>query len=304
MDGPSLCQHLDDDLFLRLVHFKDVQTFFYFVPDIGKSDSSKEHFLFFFHFKNMEFEEVSLFQRLPLEVVSHIVSFLPSVKDINTFGQTCSSYHQLIREQDMRFVRKEYGTLPRPSKGITTKGKFHISPMGVLHGPCCTFFRGSATVSTYSHGVLSGFQMSVFENGNVESGTYRNGERVGLWKNDSEGFRKAWKGSSRRVMYNEDGSSYSHSNGGGTSDKIFSYDKDAKILAMYKAEMTDQDFRCEKTGEMFCAGYISCLPLTEGAFSGTREHFFHCCKEHQGDMPNDLLYFERPDGFLTEEMDK
>ncbi|BAU80340.1 putative F-box containing protein [Tokyovirus A1] len=35
-------------------------------------------------------------------------------------------------------------------------------------------------------------------------------------------------------------------------------------------------------------------------FHKVENRFYHCCKEHQGDMPDDLLYFENPDGFLVE----
>nr|WNL49543.1 F-box containing protein [Marseillevirus sp.] len=234
------------------------------------------------------------FQDFPLEVVSHIVSFLPSVKHINAFAQTCHIYHEFVREQDMRFVCREYGNLP----GSTGKrGMFHCSPTGVLHGSCCIFFEGGATVSTYSRGVLSGFQMTVFEDGDIDCGMYKNGKRVGLWKNDSKRFRENWSGGSRRVYYNEDGSSYSHTKNGIT-EKIFCYDKNNAFLAMYKEEMLDQDFHCEKTNQVVPSRYVLHLP-TEDGFHKTGRHFFHCCKKHQGDMPNDLLYFEKPDGFLV-----
>ncbi|AQM73424.1 hypothetical protein B1750_gp443 [Noumeavirus] len=203
----------------------------------------------------------------------------------------------------MRFVCKEYGTPRLPFEGIAAKGTFHVSPTGKLHGPYLAFFGGSVKVSTFSHGVLSGFQMSVFENGYVESGTYRNGKRVGLWRNDSEGFRNDWNGSARRVMHNQDGSSYSHSKED-NSDTIFLYDKDNRILAMYKEHMMGEDFHCENSGKTFCAGYIPFVPFTEGTYSAVGTHLFHCCKEHQGDMPNDLLYFEQPDCLLLEEKDQ
>nr|WRK65327.1 F-box containing protein [Marseillevirus futianmevirus] len=244
---------------------------------------------FSFTSKTMEFQDFSL------EVVSHIVSFLCSVKHINSFAQTCSVYHQLVREQDMRFVCREYGKVPGPTE---KRGTFHVSPTGVLHGPCCTSHEGGVVASTYSHGVLSGFQMTFYGNGYVESGMYKDGERVGLWKNDSAGFREDWNGDSRRVFYNEDGSSHSHSKGDG-GDVIFSYDKNDKILSMYREEMMDEEFYCENSNITFCAGYVEYLPEEYG-FSKTKKRFFHCCKEHQGDMPDDLLYFEEPDGFLRE----
>lgn len=227
------------------------------------------------------------FQDFPLEVVSHIVSFLPSVKHINAFGQTCRIYYKLIREQDMHFVRKEYGTIPFSIES----GCFHISPTGVLHGFCLSFSpTGKAKASTYYHDVLSGFHMTVSKNGFVESGTYKNGERVGLWKNDSEDFRKEWGGYSCRTKYNEDGGHVSHTQEHG-SETIYNYGKGGKILAIYEEEALNEGFYCENTDQTFYTGFSLHL-MTVMGFQKSESRFYHCCKEHQGDMPDDLLYFE------------
>nr|WNL49534.1 F-box containing protein [Marseillevirus sp.] len=226
------------------------------------------------------------FQDFPLEVVSHIVSFLPSVKHINAFGQTCSAYHKLIRGQDMRFVRKEYGTIPLSIES----GCFHISPTGVLHGFCLSFSLGNATASTYSHGVLSGFYMEVSENGFVESGTYKNGEPVGLWKNDSECFQKKRKGFSHRTKYDEDGGHVAHTQERG-SETIYCYGKGRKILAIYNKKKLSEGFYCGKADRTFYTGFSLHLMTVKG-FQKAKTRFYHCCKEHQGDMPDDLLRFE------------
>ncbi|BAU80341.1 F-box containing protein [Tokyovirus A1] len=188
------------------------------------------------------------FQHLPLEIGSHIVSFLPLVKHINAFAQTCSTYHQLIREQDMRFVRKKYGTLPLSIE----EGCFHISPAGVLHGFCLTFFGEKATAFTYSHGVLSGFHMTVSENGFVESGTYKNGERV------------AESGSTTAKVFERIGTAIlAECDISETETTMSTHRKTAqrqstltgkgrKILAIYEEETSRQGFYCKNTDQTFC----------------------------------------------------
>lgn len=237
------------------------------------------------------------FQDFPPEILLHIVSFLPSTKDINSFGQTCFLHNSLVVENDMRLVRKEYGFLPR-NKGIEKIGVFHISPRGVLHGFSCTSFDGNITTVNYKNGVRDGFEMTVFEDGYVESGNYKDGKRKGIWRCDSEGFREDWNGSSYRVYHYEDGSSYSHSKGG-DGDAIVVPTDDANFELQYRETMMREDFHCHNTELQYCAGFIKHIhDKKKGTLRSEGGHLFHCCKEHQGDMPNDLLYSESPNGLL------
>lgn len=231
------------------------------------------------------------FQEFPAEILLHIVRFL-SVKDMNNFGETCSLHYAVVRENDETLR----GRCNLTDKDTGELCVYNMTPSG--NGSVMVFFEGNVTVTSLRNGVRNGFEMSVFEGGGVNSGTHKNGKRIGIWKNDSAGFRDDWNGSSCRMKYDENGLIYSHSKIE-EGETIIAYTDNKNVEFHYMDGSLEDEFYCESTGGNYCRSFIKYIHNTrEGTYKKSSGHLFYCCKEHQGDMPDDLLYAEETGGFI------
>lgn len=234
------------------------------------------------------------FQNFPAEILLHIVGFL-SVKDMNIFGETCSFHYAIVRENDETLRRRCNIT----DKDIGDLRVHHVTPSG--NGSVMVFFEGNVTVTSLRNGARNGFEMEVLADDGVHCGTYKNGKRIGIWKNDSAGFREDWNGPSCRMKYNENGLIYSHSKIE-EGETIIAYTDNKNVEIHYMDGSLEDEFYCESTGGNYCRSFIKYIHNTrEGTYKKSSGHLFYCCEEHQGDMPDDLLYAEKADGFLMED---
>ncbi|AHC54992.1 F-box containing protein [Tunisvirus fontaine2] len=231
------------------------------------------------------------FQDFSNEVVLHIVSFLEKPKDINSFGQTCSLHLSLVRRDDMRLARKVYGVVPT-SGGV--RGWFSVTPTGVLHGSCCAFHNESVTAVEFVNGEKVGFEMTAFNNGDIRTGSYRQGQRFGLWRMDSAGFREDWDGKALREFYDERGCVYAHSKDENLRELIVQETLDPDIIIYYEEKMmVNDEMYCDKTNFVFTSGLVKHIYNKKtGETTSTGAMHWHCCEYHQREMPEDLLYFE------------
>ncbi|AMQ10545.1 F-box containing protein [Brazilian marseillevirus] len=235
------------------------------------------------------------FQEFPLEIVSHIISFLPLIKHINSFAQTCSVYYGLVRSSDILLVRKEY-RLRKTNKNGQKKatGYFHITPAKVRHGTAFLSFNRNATIRTYDRGARIGFEMTVLDNGDLETGSYKNGKRFGLWKKDSQEFREDWNGPSHRVLYDETGMLHSHSKDRKHIELITKVQ--GSNIIYYREKNLAEEFHFENTDRNYSVGFEKMVYNKKfGKMNATGAVFFHCCDEQQGRYASDLLYFEEPE---------
>lgn len=251
----------------------------------------KNIFFFSFTSENMEFQE------FPPEILLHIVSFVTSVKDINSFSQTCSLHNAIVRENDEKLVRKTYGTFPKHLRfGSHTIGFFHITPFGVMHGSYCAFYNGDVTTGTRYKEERFGFEMTVCENDHIKSGFYREGERFGLWRHDSREFRECCSGFSQRDYYDKNGHVFSHSKNDEHIELITVRTENSNISIYYKEISLREDFFCENTKQLFCAAFRKTVYNKELDITTTMGlPLFHCCEEHREDMPVDILYTDEPE---------
>lgn len=241
---------------------------------------------FSFTSKNMEFQD------FPVEILLHIVGFL-SVKDMNIFGQTCSLHYAIVRENDETLRRRCNLT-----KDTGEMCVHNVTPSG--NGSIMLFSGGNVIVTSLKDGKRNGFEMEVLADDTVHCGTYKDGKRIGIWKNDSTGFRKDWNGISCRTKYDEDGLLYTQTKLNNDEEVIIVPTKDKDIEIHYQGLPLVEEFYCKNTRCTYCYwfGKYECN-TKEGTYERVgNSRFFYCCKEHQGDMPDDILYFEEADGFL------
>ncbi|AQQ73872.1 F-box containing protein [Kurlavirus BKC-1] len=242
---------------------------------------------FSFTSKNMEFQD------FPVEILLHVVGFL-RIKDMNNFGQTCSLHYSIVRENDE--------TLRRRRNLIKDTGEMcvhNVTPSG--NGSIMLFSDGNVIVTSLKDGKRNGFEMEVLVDDTIRCGTYKDGKRIGIWKNDSARFREDWNGSSCRMKYGEDGLLYTQTKLD-NEEVIIVPTENANIEIHYKELPLKEEFYCKNAKGTYCywfGKYEYEHNTKEGTYKRVGDTgFFYCCKEHQGDMPDDILYFEEADGFL------
>nr|WRK65326.1 F-box containing protein [Marseillevirus futianmevirus] len=229
------------------------------------------------------------FQEFPPEILVHIASFL-SIKDVNVFAQTCFFHYAIVREND-ETLRRRY------TKATEELRIYNVTPSG--NGSVMSFSGRNVVITTLGNGERNGFEMKVLENGDVHYGTCKNGKRAGIWKDDGSVFRDGWSGLPCWIKYDENGLLCAQTELN-SSKLIATPTGDKNIVVLYKELPLRGGFRCENTGNSY---FYSFVKLVEDTRKGTRKRdgnvgFFYCCKEHQGDMPDDLLCREEADEFL------
>lgn len=176
----------------------------------------------------------------------------------------------------------------------------NVTPSG--NGSIMLFSGGNVIVTSLKDGKRNGFEMEVLADDTIHCGTYKDGKRIGIWKNDSTGFRKDGNGPSCRMKYNEDGLLYSQIKIDDDKEVIIVPINDKDIEIHYQGLPFKEEFHCKNTKGTYCHWFGKYKHrIKEGTYKRIgNAGFFYCCKEHQSDTPDDLLYTEEADGFLME----
>ncbi|AVR52781.1 F-box containing protein [Marseillevirus Shanghai 1] len=240
-----------------------------------------------FHHQKMEPANLS---SLPAEMVLSILTFVESIKDINSFRRTCSFNEQVVASNDMALLRKVHGKTPWSSPSDPRAGEYTVSPRGILHGRCKTTFRESFSSVNYKNGKLDGVETIVYQDRTVERGLWRDDRRFGLWKAESLGYRESGLGAVWAEFYDERGLVYSHERTGDMTEFLVVTTEDPDIEIRYIHEQFEHGghFFCEKESEMHYSGFVKYI-FEKGRKKGAVDVFYTCCEEHYRDMPAHLV---------------
>nr|WQM86975.1 f-box containing protein [Marseillevirus cajuinensis] len=238
---------------------------------------------------------------LPAEMILAILSFIESIKDINSFRQTCKFNNAVVLENDMSLLRPVEGKTPWSCWSEPRIGKYTVSPRGVLHGLCETTFREIFSCVNYVNGELDGVETAVYKDKTVERGLWRNDKRIGLWKGESLEYRETGLGTVWAEFYDEGRFVYSHERTGVTDMLTVATEvPNVEIRYIHEQFEPGEEFYCEEGSEMHYSGFVKYIfenGENMGVFEGPNV-FYTCCEEHYGDMPAhlaDLRMIEDPD---------
>ncbi|AMQ10522.1 F-box containing protein [Brazilian marseillevirus] len=212
---------------------------------------------------------------LPVEITLSILEFVDDINDILSFSLTCRENKEVTDFHFRVLTRRVFGT-PKEMRGnkYLATSYYFVDPFGREQGEAKLFRQNSYFTVNFMDGKKHGNYLQVSNTGIVICrGQYENGKRQGLWYSfdvqSTDELRELWKDGGKKVMHHK-----------GKSEYIVKYEKfRGEAVAAYR-------FLRVKAKKLGNCPTSSVYTLNAGH---GRIKYSHCCKMHQGEMPDSLF---------------
>ncbi|AEA06866.1 hypothetical protein LAU_0010 [Lausannevirus] len=226
---------------------------------------------------------------LPNEIIVNILEDVSSIKDIVLFGETCRYFHDFVKAEDTRLVRRTYGNLF--IEGIKRRCLVHITPSSILHGRAVFDRVNSILACTFVMGKMQGTYMSVSKI-STSTGKFHNDMSVGMCETKRGNViteRCLW-GEEGRLLLSQTSRSYCELTG---PPMIFVHVVSLGWRNTY-AEASSSPFYCQKKNATIHKLYTKIMRISwQRNFQIKRCYTVHrqCCKEHRNGMPKHFFSY-------------
>lgn len=216
---------------------------------------------------------------LPAELSTHILSFISDIKDVLSYALCCKVNREIVLKDSKTLVRKVMG-IPKcerkTNRRFTSESFYFVDVFGKVQGSAFIFTVSGAsrlrpgkklcTKMTFLDGKKHGEFSRTFENILLEKGQYEEGAKEGIWElyDSFSTTRELWRQGTRMQTH----SITKTGEGGWITDRCGTRYKFVSVSSLNG---------CEKA-----PAYIKYSAENSELYS-------HCCKKHQGPLPNSLF---------------